>query len=107
MPIPTASTCRLPSRAGTPAAASCFPGYRGLSGYRCSLEDFYLREACEVEISFDARAGKNEEGDYTPNQLFRIDFRANTDGDPRLLLPDAQRILLPPDGEVAALLQTL
>ena len=66
---------------GNPGRCIMLPGYRGLSGYRCSLEDFYLREACEVEISFDARAGKNEEGDYTPNQLFRIDFRANTDGD--------------------------
>lgn len=66
---------------GNPGRCILLPGFRGLRGYRCSLEDFYLREACEVEISFDARAGKNEEGDYTPNQLFRIDFRANTDGD--------------------------
>lgn len=66
---------------GNPGRCIMLPGYRGLRGYRCSLEDFYLREGGEVEISFDARAGKNEEGDYTPHQLFRIDFRANTDGD--------------------------
>lgn len=66
---------------GNPGKCMMLPGYRGLRSYRFSLEDFYIREACEVEISFDAKAGANEDGKYTPNQLFRVDFRANTDGD--------------------------
>ncbi len=66
---------------GNPGKCVMLPGYKGLRSYRFSLEDFYIHDACEVEISFDAKAGPNENGNYTPNQLFRIDFRANTDYD--------------------------
>ncbi len=66
---------------GNPGRCVMLPGYKGLCSYRFSLEDFYIYDDCEVEISFDAKAGPNENGSYTPNQLFRIDFRANTDGD--------------------------
>ena len=66
---------------GNPGKCIMLTGYRGLRSYRFSLEDFYIHDACEVEISFDAKAGPNEDGKYTPNQLFRIDFRANTDYD--------------------------
>lgn len=55
------------------------PGYKGVANYRCSFEDFYIPDACEVEISFDVKAAPNEDGTYTPNQPFAIDFRANTD----------------------------
>ena len=66
---------------GNPGRCVMVPGYKGLRSYRLSLEDFYIYDACEVEISFDAKAAPNENGSYTPNQSFRIDFRANTDGD--------------------------
>lgn len=66
---------------GNPGKCIMLPGYKGLRGYRFSLEDFYIHDACEVEISFDAKAGPNENGKYTPKQRFQIDFRANTDRD--------------------------
>ena len=66
---------------GNPGRCVMVPGVRGLRSYRLSLEDFYLHEACEVEISFDAKAGPSENGIYTPKQRFQIDFRANTDRD--------------------------
>lgn len=55
------------------------PGYKGAANYRFSFEDFYIPDACEVEISFDVKAAPNEDGSYTPDQQFVIDFRANTD----------------------------
>ena len=66
---------------GTSGRCAMLPGYKGLRNYRFSLEDFYINEDCEVEISFDAKAGPNEEGNYTPNQRFSLDFRANSDLD--------------------------
>lgn len=66
---------------GNPGKCIMLSGYKGLRYYRFSLEDFYIHDPCEVEISFDAKAGPNENGKYTPNQRFQIDFRANTDYD--------------------------
>lgn len=66
---------------GVSGRCTMLPGYKGLRNYRFSLEDFYIHEDCEVEISFDAKAGPNEEGKYSPDQRFSIDFRANSDLD--------------------------
>ena len=71
---------------GNPGRCIMLPGYRGLRGYRCSLEDFYLREGGEASALPDRLPGQHRRR-------------------PRLLLPDAQRILLPADGEVAAFFQ--
>lgn len=64
---------------GNPGRCTMIPGFKGLAAYRLSFEDFHIDKDCEVEISFDAKAAPGEDGAFTPNQLFSIDFRANTD----------------------------
>lgn len=92
---------------GNPGRCVMVPGYKGLRSYRLSLEDFYIYDACEVEISFDAKAAPNENGSYTPNQSFRIDFRANTDGDRDRYYPMLSGFAFRSRRQMADLLQTI
>ena len=55
------------------------PGYTGVSGYQLESSEMILPRDGEVEISFDAKIGPDENGVLHPAKSFVIDFRCFPD----------------------------
>jgi len=60
---------------GKPGNAMFIPHYAGVNAYQVELNDIYIHEDCEVEISFDARFAENLNSEEMNNNKFKIDFR--------------------------------
>lgn len=51
------------------------PGYTGMNAFQMELADMYIRQDCEIKISFKAKIGPDENGVLQPVSRHLIDFR--------------------------------
>lgn len=64
------------------------PGYEGMASYSLALGDFYIHEDCDVEISFDAKIGPDEQGVSWQESNYTMTFQAiprNQSGERRVV----------------------
>ena len=73
------------------------PGYTAVSGYQLESSEMLITRSGEVEISFDAKIGPDENGVMQPQKSFAIDFRCYADGDVDKYYPMLRRFSFRPD----------
>ena len=72
------------------------PGYTAVSGYQLESSEMLITRSGEVEISFDAKIGPDENGVMQPQKSFAIDFRCYADGDVDKYYPMLRRFSFRP-----------
>ena len=84
---------------GNPGQCLMIPGYKGMAGYQMELADLFLSRDGEVEISFDAKIGPDENGVMHKPAPFIIDFRLFPDTDRDSYYPMLKRFQFRPTTE--------
>lgn len=84
---------------GNPGQCLMIPGYKGMAGYQMELADLFLSRDGEVEISFDAKIGPDENGVMHKSAPFIIDFRLFPDTDRDSYYPMLKRFQFRPTTE--------
>ena len=75
------------------------PGYAGVSSYQLESSEMILPRDGEIEISFDAKIGADENGVLHPAKPFAIDFRCYPDLDRDKYYPMLKRFDFRPTQE--------
>ena len=75
------------------------PGYAGVSAYQLESSEMLLQRDGEVEISFDAKIGADENGVMHKAKPFVIDFRCYADGSKDKYYPMLHRFTFRPGKE--------
>lgn len=84
---------------GNPGQCLVIPGYTGVSDWQLEFANLMLTRDGEVEISFDAKVGPDENGKLQKLNPFSIDFRLYPDGDRDSYYPMLKRFSFRPTTE--------